>query len=175
MRSHGSSVERMQIYMLKLLLSPAGCGGGRPRGEQLLARVLQQQLRVPDVVLQLIFTLRLRTIAGFVLWLCACPIAARCPAIRSTFFRFFMTVPPAYGPLPINVSSLAYSTKEKKTLSLLGWRHWMYMYMRKVKQNEGCMCRLHVGPLYVLGSIVAVIYINLGTRKGGRALRLLRF
>lgn len=76
---------------------------GATRGERLLARLLQQQLRLPDVVLQLLFSIRLRTIIGFIVWLCLCPLAAR----------------------------------------------------------------VHVGPLFVLGSIVAVIFINLGTRKPG--------
>lgn len=76
---------------------------GASRGERFLARILQQQLKVPDVVLQLLFSIRSQTLITFVVWLCLCPIAAR----------------------------------------------------------------LHIGPLYVLGSIVAVIYVNLGTRKPG--------
>lgn len=33
--------------------------------------------------------------------------------------------------------------------------------------NVWFVCRFHVGPLYVLGSIVAVVFINLGTRLPG--------
>lgn len=76
---------------------------GATRCERFLARCFQQQLRVPDVVLQLLFSIRLRTIIGFLVWLSLCPLASR----------------------------------------------------------------IQVGPLYVLGSIVAVMFINLGTRQPG--------
>mmetsp|Transcript_16167 Transcript_16167/g.48447 ORF Transcript_16167/g.48447 Transcript_16167/m.48447 type:complete len:214 (-) Transcript_16167:760-1401(-) len=73
------------------------------RVERELAHLLQRRLHVPDVVLQLLFSIRRRTILFFLLWLCLCPVAAR----------------------------------------------------------------FHLGPLYVLGTILALIFTNLGTREPG--------
>lgn len=45
--------------------------------EREAARLLQRHLRMPDVVLQVLFSIRRRTFALCFLWLCLCPIAAR--------------------------------------------------------------------------------------------------